>query len=321
MATGQLSFLGINRQNSFGTALGSYHWTPFVSESLVHNIETLVSQGIRATLVEGVHMQGLESAAGAVVVEPHPIQFGHFLRAVFGQASSTNLTSVAGFQDYRHTFNPRNADFSDKTPLPVYTLTVHRNVGTTQWQFTDSVLSRLEFSIEAGAFVRSTANWLCRTTSLQVKDTPTFIDDFPWTFAVASASIGGVAVDFLETLTIAFENAVEGVGIMSSRRWGKFGRTAFAQVLISGRMDLGTLDQYNEYVAASETNMSIFLASTITSGAYMNIVVPRLRWTGIPVQVGGPGRLTFDFNAKGIFHTNSATALTFILTNTVAAYQ
>ena len=321
MATGQLAHFGINRQNSFGTALGSYHWTPFVSESLVHNIETLVSAGIRAQLTEGVHLHGQERAEGSVVMEPHPIQIGHFFRAAFGQGSSTVQASVAAFNDFTHTFQPRNADWeSASTPLPPYTLTAYRDVDE-QFQFSDSVLARLELAIEAGAFVRATTNWICRTTSLQAVGSPTFIDDTPWTWAVASVQIGGSAIDFIETLTIAYENAVEGVPTLSGKRFGKFGRTGFAQVLVSGRMDLSNLNQYDEFVAASETNMIVHLAAAVNSSATLTITIPQLRWTSIPVQVGGPGRVTFDFEAKGIYNTSSATSIEFSLVNTMATYQ
>ncbi|MFQ5791104.1 MAG: phage tail tube protein, partial [Acidobacteriota bacterium] len=255
------------------------------------------------------------------VMEPHPIEFGHFLRAALGQSSSTIQSSVAAFNDFKHVFHPRNADFDGaKAPVPPYTLQLHRDFEDA-FQFTDSIATRLEMRIEGGDFVRATVNMISRTTSLMTKTTPSFISDRPWTWAVASLQIGGTAVDFVENMTIVFENAVEGVSTLAGRRFGKFGRTGFAQVLISGRLDLSNLNQYDEFVAASETNMIMHLAQNVSSGPYMTITVPRFRWSGIPVQVGGPGRIAVDFSAKGIHHVNSNTAIDFTLINTRNAYQ
>ena len=62
MGTGALGHLAISRQNSFGTATGSWFFAPFVSESLVHAIDLIAKEGIRASLVEPGVLQGLDRA-------------------------------------------------------------------------------------------------------------------------------------------------------------------------------------------------------------------------------------------------------------------
>jgi len=321
MATGALGHGAISRQESFGTQTASWFFYPFVSESLVHGIDLLTVEGIRASLVEPDVVAGLERAEGDIVMEPHPLHIGHFLRGVFGQASSTALNSDTPMNDFTHTFNFRLTDFDlQKTPVPPYTLEFFRGAEQS-FQFTDTVFSRIELNIEAGALMRATVGAMTRTVSLFVEPTPLFQEYTPWTWAVASASIAGVGVDFIEQLSFIAEVPIEGILALGSRRWFKFGRTGFPNIRVSGRIDLGNLDEYDQFVAQAERRLFINLTRTSNSGETMLIDVPSFRYEGFPVQVGGPGRITVDFTARGIFNVNSNQAATITLTNTQADYQ
>jgi len=323
MATGALGHAAISWQGSFGGVADptSYYFFPFVSESLVHAIDLLTVEGIRASLVEPDVVPGLERAEGDIVMEPHPMHIGHFLRGVFGQASSTILNSDAAMNDFTHTFDFRLVDFDvTKTPVPPYTLEIFR--GTQEaFLFTDAVFTRIELTIEAGALMRSTVGIITRTVSLKTAETPLFQDFTPWTWAVASASIGGVGVDFIEAFTFVAEVPLEGILALGSRRYFKFGRTGFPNIRMSGRIDLGNLDEYDQFVSQAERRLFISLARTSNSGETMLIDVPSFRYEGFPVQVGGPGRITVDFSARGIFNVASNQAATITLTNTLPEYQ
>lgn len=313
--------MAVSRQNSFGTTTASYHFVPFVSEGLTHIKELLSVEGIKASLVEPDVVQGAERAEGDIVMEPHPLWIGHFMRGVFGQGSSTQLTSVAAFQDYTHTFNFRLTDWDpNKTPIPPYTVSIFRSIEEA-FQFTDVVFPRLELNIEAGALMRATVGAIGRTTSLMAEPTASFADFTPWTWVVASASIAGVGVDFIEQLAVSVEVPLEGILALGSKRFFKFGRTGFPNVRVSGRIDLGNLDEYDQFVSQSERRLFVNLARTSNSGETMLIDIPSYRYENFPVAVGGPGRITVDFAARGVYNVNSNQALTITLTNTQAAYQ
>jgi len=323
MATGALGHAAISLQNSFDTVADptSYYFFPFVSETLVHAIDLLTVEGIRASLVEPDVVVGLERAEGDLVMEPHPMHIGNFLRGVFGQASSTALNSDATMFDFTHTFNFRLVDFDlQKTPVPPYTVEIFRGAEES-FLFTDTVFNRIELNIEAGALVRATVGAITRTVSLKTAETPLFQDFTPWTWAVASASIAGVGVDFVEQLSFIAEVPLEGILALGSRRYFKFGRTGFPNIRVSGRIDLGNLDEYDQFVAQAERRLFISLARTSNSGETMLIDIPSFRYEGFPVQVGGPGRITVDFSARGIFNVNSNQAATITLTNTKETYQ
>jgi len=321
MGTGALAHLAISRQNSFGTATGSWFFVPFVSESLVHAIDLISKEGIRASLVEPGVLQGLDRAEGDIVIEPHPLELGHFLRGVFGQSSSANVTSISGFQDFRHRHELRLSDFDSKTPLPPYTLEIYRSVEEA-FQCTDTIFSRLELVVENNALVRATLAAMTRTVSLVTKQTATYRQADEWSWAVASVSIGGVALDIVESLTITVENPAEGIGVLNaSRRWARFGRTGFPNIRVSGRVDLADLSEYDVLVAGTERRLLLHLAPMVSSGPYLTVDIPAFRYEGFPVQVGGPGRLTVDFTGRGPLHAGSNTAIRIDLVNTVTAYQ
>jgi len=321
MSTGALGHLAVSRQNSFGTNTASWFFLPFVSETLVHQIDLITQLGIKASLVEPGVVAGHDRAEGDIVMEPHPRDIGHFLRGVFGQASSINLTSVTGFQDYKHTFTFRLADFGGSSPLPPYTTQIYRGVDRS-YQFTDAIFPRMELVIETGALVRATAHVMARTTSLMAQPTATFPTATPWTWAVASVSLGGSANTSIEAMTLVLENPVEGILILdNTRRWGRFGRNGFPNVRLSGRFDLGDLTEYSEFVSQTERRLLLHLAPMVTSGPYLTIDVPSFRYEGVPVQVGGPGRVAVDFAARGVFNTGSNQAIEITLVNSQVNYQ
>ena len=72
---GMLGHIGISKQNSFGTATNSYDYMPIISETLTTNIEQLVEEGMRTRFDEGPSHDGLQTVAGDIVFEPHPIIF------------------------------------------------------------------------------------------------------------------------------------------------------------------------------------------------------------------------------------------------------
>jgi hypothetical protein len=321
MGTGALAHLAISRQNSFGTATGSWFFAPFVSESLIHAIDLIAKEGIRASLVEPGILQGMERAEGDIVLEPHPLEIGHFLRGVFGQASSSVLGSVAALNNFTHTFDFRLADFDSKTPLPPYTLEIYRSVEEA-FQFADTIFPRMELIVEHNALVRATFGALTRTVSLKIKETAVYRQADEWSWAVASLGIGGVAVDVVESLTIAVENPTEGIGILNaSRRWARFGRTGFPNVRLSGTIDLADLSEYDTMVAGTERRLVLHLAPMVQSGPYLTVDIPAFRYEGFPVAIGGPGRVTVDFTGRGPLHQGSNTAIRISLVNTVANYQ
>lgn len=320
MAEGVLGHFAVSKQNSFGTNTASWNFIPIVSESIVTAIEQIRRGSIVGRTAEGIAERGIERITGDVVMEPHPLHIGFLFRGVTGQSSSSNVTSVSGFQDYQHEFIPRNAKFDSKATLPPYTLQIHRDV-TSAFQYTDALFTRLELNVQGGALVQTTAGVMARTTSIMAASTATFTEPNPWTWNVASLSIGGAAVDFAESLSITIEQPTEGVIMLDgSRRINRFVRTNPTMVRVRGRVDFQDLTEFNAFQNQAQRRMLLTLGAAVSSGPYMTVDVPKMVYNTFPAQIGGPGRIGVDFEASGEYDTTSSYAIRITLVNTVASY-
>jgi len=316
MATGDLGYMALSIQNSFGTATQSWHYLPFVSETLVHQMDRLTIEGIRASLVEAGVVAGITRAAGDIVVEPDPNNIGYFLRSVFGQSSSETIN---------HTFNFRLADWSQKSPLPAYSVLIHRGADEA-FQFQDVIFPRMQLDIAANALARATFAALGRVTTLTSVNissaTAAYIEHTPWSWAVASVSIGGVSPEYFESLSFVAENPCEGLPMLNaSTLWAKFGRSGRPNVRVNGRVDLENLNEYKRFSAQSVTNLTVYLDTMVAGGPEMKIVIPSFYYDSFPVSVRGSGRVTVDFAGRGIYNAGSGTAMTITLINSYPDYN
>ena len=320
MAEGALGHLAISKQNSFGTNTASWNFIPIISESVALTVEQIRRGSIVGRTAEGIAERGIERVAGDISMEPHPLHLGFFLRGVTGQSSSSNVTSVSGFQDYQHEFIPRNAKFDTKCALPPYTLQIHRDV-TSAFQYTDLLFTRLELSVQGNALVSMTTGVMARTTSIMAASTATFTEPSPWTWNVASLSFGGSAVDFAESLSVSIDQPIEGVIMLDgTRRVNRFVRTNPTVVRVRGRVDFQDLTEFNAFQNQTQRRMLLTLGTAAGSGPYMTIDCPKMVYNTFPAQIGGPGRIGVDFEASAEYDTTSSYAIRITLVNTVASY-
>ena len=320
MGYGIGGFLGICKQNSFGTALtASYEYIPIISESLTTDIEELVSESIQNRYEEGDSYTGRLSVTGDIVFEPHPTLLGHFLRGCLGQSSSTLVGSV-----YTHIFEGRQTDFdTDKCALPPYTIVAYRNNGLA-WQFSDAQINNLSFEVSAGAIVRCTANVLARVSSLVAAPTASFQTGKSYLWSQGSYSVAGGANPALENITVNVENNVEAVDLIDgTNAASKYKRTTYRNFGVSGSLDFSVQSEYAKFRASSEQAAVLTLTGDTITTSQSNLIkldVPSMRYTSFPTGMTGPGRISASFEGKGKYNTGSATAMKVTIVNTKAAY-
>jgi hypothetical protein len=320
MAEGVLGFLGISRQQSFGTATSSWNFIPFTSEGIATTIDQIRRGSIVGRTAEGIAQAGIEKGGGDVTMEPHPILIGHILRGVCGQSSvsATATTSVAGFQDYTHEFIPRNAKFDTKCMLPPYTLQVHRDV-TSAFQYGDSIFTNVELNIKGNALVEAKATVMTRVTSIMAASTATFTEPAEWAWNVASVSIAGTAIDFIESLTVSIDQPTDGVIMLDGTRMvNRFVRNGPTAIRVSGTLDFQDLTEFNAFKTQTQRRLLVNLAPAVASGPYMLIDIPKMLYTTFPANIGGPNRISVGFQGTGEFDTTSSYAIRITLTNTQA---
>lgn len=87
MAIGNKGFIGVKKEINWGSRDGvgaNDFYLPFVSETLITNIEEILSAAHRGVPDEPKSYQGERAFAGDIVLEVHPASLGAILRSAFG---------------------------------------------------------------------------------------------------------------------------------------------------------------------------------------------------------------------------------------------
>lgn len=315
MAYGEKGHLGISAQQSFSTATASWEYLPFISESLVTDKEILTEEGMVGRFAENDFHEGMERTAGDMVFEPDPVNIGHLLKGVFGSAVSSTTGAMSGSY-YEHEFIPTTDDFDAKSALPPYTLQMYRDVGSA-FQYTDTVFNTFNLEIAAGTIQRMTVGMLSRTMSTMAKTSPSYVTDAPYLWNQTSISIAGSANTIMENISISFENQVEGVPYLdSTKRIGKWKRTGAQLVRISGTMDFEDQTEFNNFVSQAEQRLLVDIDnSSVTSIHMLSIDIPKMRYETFPPTIGGAGRISVGFTARGAYSVDSSYAIRITLIN------
>jgi hypothetical protein len=321
MAYGMKGQLGISAQQSFGTATTSFEYIPIVSEAITTEVEQIMEEGMRQRFAEGPIQEGLETTAGDVVLDGHPVLIGHFLKAVLGTATTTTTGAASGSY-HEHEFLPITTDFDDGfTALPPYTMEIYRDGGSA-WQFTDTIFNSLAIDITAGEIGRVTAGTMCRTTSLQNKTSASYLATSgmePFTWNTASISVGSTAGSsaIWESLSINIDNQVEGIPFLdNTKRVGRFKRSTWRQVRFSGTISFEDTVEWTKFKTNSQQRLLVTLDDTnVTSLNILTLDIPQARYETFPINQGGPGRITADIAGRAVYDTDSSYEIRVTLIN------
>jgi len=320
MGYGVNGHVGFSAQQSFKTAVTSFDYVPFISETITTNVEELIQENMLARFDEPESKPGILWVGGDIAFEPHPTLLGHFLRGVTGQASSTAVDSVLSWQ-----FVPKQTDFSDNCALPPFTMEIFLDVGSS-YQFTDVLIHTLTIDINAGEITKCNASVIGRVSSLMAKNTPTFGAGDPWTWDQASVSFGGSANELFETLSISIENPIEGVPTLDNTQlYNRFKRNGFRMSKMAGTMDFSDQTEFNLFRLNSHQAVVITLtdATAISSGRnnVVKLDMPKFRYVSYPIEASGPNRISVSFEGKAMYDTTSNYAILPTLTNTRISYS
>jgi hypothetical protein len=317
---GDLGFLGMSFQNSWGTAnVTSLDFFPIVSENITHEIDQIITQTLQARFEEGPTYAGIENIKGDVVMELHPIHAGKLLKAWCGQESVTLVGSV-----YNHSFIPRQSDWDEYAALPPVTLEIFRDNGSSSYLFYDLQVDGLTIEISNGQVWRTTMSVLGGKFKKQAKSTPTYAagSGYPWD--VTSMQLGGAANDDHTKLTLKCSNKLKQVYTLDGTRTAnRIKRGDKRTVDING-----TAIYYDDTEAdkfRAQTTQALKLNAkgqslTTSQNADFGIMVPQMRYTSYPANISGPGMIEVGFGGAAKYDTTSNYLIEFTLQNTKAAY-
>lgn len=99
--TGKLSHFGVGKEVIWGTAVGATAYLPYTSETITHNIESLIPASLMARRWEPSNLEGANMVVGDSVHEVHPAGIGYILRSALRSPVTTDNTG-----SFTHVFQP-----------------------------------------------------------------------------------------------------------------------------------------------------------------------------------------------------------------------
>lgn len=319
---GQKTTLGINFQNSYGTAqVNSLYFLPFISEGFATTKEQLMAMGQRGVFEEGDAYEGMNANEGELELEAHPVLMGVMLKALCGDP--TTVTSAAV---YGHTYKLRTSDF-DKFAAnnPVTVLKDLGDSGSSH-QYSDMVLSTLGFNFANGEFLKLTGTFMGGNYSqiaAVAASFPAQATQFTWD--QSSISIGSSLQADFNQLSVTVEESLENkYTLNNTKRPSRTKRAGSRVINVEGTLILEDQNEYQEFISQTERELIINVkgASEIQSGytEEFRINLPGLRLGDFKMVAGGPGQIEVGFTGKAIYSVTSAVAIQFFLQNSQAAY-
>lgn len=322
MAYGQGGHIGISFQDSMGTAnVDSLEYFPFISESLVENIEDLLSECLSARLDEPDAYEGMHGIEGDIVSEVHPVLIGKALKAWAGQSSMTGYVGSC----YGHRFIPLASDWdAERAALPPMTIEIYKDTGSA-YQFFDCMMNQITLEIAQGSLYKFTMGLVGAQFAWMAKTSPSYEAGSFFSWDVVSVSLGGSGIDYASNLSVVGNNNLEGKAFLDLKNYpSRILRTGFRTVEISGNMLLQGDTEARNYKNRTPQELIITATDPATVMDAHNqfvIDIPKMRYTSFPDNIAGSGLIEVGFSAKGTYDADSwdATAF-FTVTNTRTAY-
>ncbi|HEV8639644.1 MAG TPA: phage tail tube protein [Methylomirabilota bacterium] len=292
--------IGIAKESSWGTpiAIASGGFIEGFSENVTLAIDRFSFRNIvGGNYAENDDTAGYRRIGGQLVVPAHPLLLGHFLKGALGLTSTITVV-VSGFL-WESDFRALTADDGLNNATPPYTLEIFRDVTSSQ-RYAGAQFTKLQLDVQGNQELRVTADVLAKTTSTIAKSTPTYpaTGTFPFAFDSTSLQIGGAAVDYVETLSISFDNQLEGVlALTNSPEITRTRRTGPQLVRLEADIGFETMADYNRFVSQSEVNV---VASWTKANSFALIMrLPRVMYTAFPLGMSGDERIKVHLQALG----------------------
>ncbi len=325
--------LAICFQNSYGTIgdiTNSAQSVAFVSESINGEQPLMMSEGIRARVDRGDAYAGAKQVGGDIEVEAVPLTIGYLM------ATALELTASVTSDDLRtHTFKPRTADTMEFSPQRPVTVVKKWGAGANdRVNYYNLTATGIEFTCEAGDFLKVKLPLIGgRNDNGTTDHTASYPTDTPFLWDQSSISIGGNGIDYVKSLSIAWDEAIEPKHTLESGedQWpSRAVRNGFRTGTINMTL---SFDNTSEYIAFRGDNFTVnpggqkvvahWEHPTEAQSGYahsITIDMPRVTWETFEAPVSGVGEIEVSLAGRIKYSTGSATALDITLVDTKSAY-
>lgn len=333
-------------------------WGNFVSETLEHKLDELVSGSINGRRDQPDSFKGIDHGDGDINFEPNPNVIGHFLKAWYGVLVSSMVTaagstgansgSFAGAPQMFHRFTPNQASFSDRTFLEPYNFMIYRDVGSA-WLFKGAIVPSLKIDIQAGQLVKATASIMARQVD-RIQRTAAIQSlvssgGKQWIWDMASVELStdtttanlAARTDF-EQITFNMDLPHDGVVLLDgTKRYGEFSPSDFRKLTIEGTMSFRDQSAYDRFIAYEGARLRVTMLNvnsrlaignpaSLDATAFMGYPgirfhIPQMKFTQWSAPISGPNRLTAKFSAKAEYNEAEGISSAVELINIVSSTQ
>ena len=313
---GQLSALQLNEQNSFGTAFtSSLFAVPVINESLNKTVAQIVEDNMYQRFGESPSHEGVNAIDGSIQIQPEPDGIGYFLKAAFGQVTTTSDTN-----DQTHVFRPVDVDFDNKAALPPFSFLLDRDVNSNML-YSDCLVNNITIEAANGELLSLSVDIIGGTYADNASVAATFTDFEPFPWDTSSVQFNGVFLGDLRSFTLQVANNLETVYTLAgSRTPDKIKRTGMVNVTGTLVLDFASNSLMTEFLNQNERQLFLNFESRTNSPAEFLIDIALMRITEYTVGVAGPGINQLNMNFVGKYDVDSSYAIQITLINTKDVY-
>lgn len=314
MSYGQDARIGISFQNSYGTSnTASMHWLEPIGESVDLKKAQVQQKGLRGVYDAGELSEGLNTVQGDITIEAKANALGVLLAAVCASPSTVTSGALS-----THTFKPRQTDHS--LPSAERPFTYHKYLGDagSAHIYSDLNASNLELNITNGELLTAKLGIVGGSYARTAALSATYSVSNPIDWSVSSASVGGVGLSTVRTLTISQENNLQAKHHLDTDKFpARIKRTDSRVISVSGTLVFDDQSEADYFLNQTDQAVKINLRgnSLVQSGYYESLLIdiPRMQYTEFPLVVGGAGEIEVAFKATAKYHAGSATAIAYTL--------
>lgn len=315
---GVLGYIGLGRESSGGVAVPPQAYVQALSEGVSGEFDRYTPFAIIGALAPPDDRAGVMRVAGDITAPVNARTHGHIFRNTFGDPVST----PSGGQFLHSWKTPTNlqAIWDDRYACPPYTWEIFRDVGSAQ-QYDGANVGGLEFTIAPNNILQCKATLIAtawRNIAVSVPSYQINVDVLD--FDTASLSLGGVANTEIESLTITFDNALEGIATL----WGrdvvrKIRRTGPPVVNFQMQLGFENVTILEQFRQQSETSLNLYCKQPTANEAFQ-LTLPRIIYKTFPTGMGDGGRQVVTVTGDARYHQGSVTAFGLSLLNGQGSY-
>jgi hypothetical protein len=317
MSYGKLGYIGLAKENIWGTPVTPSDYLKGLSESLTLGIDAFEVENIVGGFHEPNDVDGLRRITGDFVIPAYPVSMGFLLK---GAMNSNSITAVASGVLWTSHFTTPKSEFAAGVARQPYTLEIGRDVGSAS-QFAGCCLDRLVMTLAPNQELRMQASWLGKAHLYKALTTPTYPGSSaaPFTFDSASLAIGGSANARVEALSMTIDNQLEGIPTLNaSNTIARISARGPQMVRLSGTLDFPDITEHLDFINQTERS---FKLSLFKANSFQFVIdVPVMVYRTFPLGMSGRGRNLVQFEARARFHTPSLTTVGLMLTTVKSNY-